>query len=222
MPDQSTSDTVVCSRCDTAKPRDGFTTNVAKTNGLNSWCRACVSEYGRQRRAESPKRDRQQSHYERPEGASCTKCGEWKSFDDFPPNPRKSNGLGSHCRVCSRAAHRDWRARNPGYEKAWRERNPERAAAHDAARTASRTYREQQAEGSVRAEIVERIWARDGRRCLSCGSEKRLTLDHIVPLSKGGTNRPDNLQTLCMPCNSKKGTKVIDYRTPQNSEYLWW
>lgn len=52
-----------------------------------------------------------------------------------------------------------------------------------------------------------RIYARDGFRCLVCGSGERLTLDHIVPRTHGGTNHATNLQTLCEPCNQKKGTR---------------
>jgi len=49
-------------------------------------------------------------------------------------------------------------------------------------------------------------------RCLCCGKKRKLTADHVVPVSKGGTSNIDNIQPLCGPCNSKKGTKVIDFR----------
>ena len=42
-------------------------------------------------------------------------------------------------------------------------------------------------------------------RCLFCGSTERLEVDHIKPVSKGGTNDLRNLQCLCAPCNRKKG-----------------
>ena len=51
------------------------------------------------------------------------------------------------------------------------------------------------------------IYKRDGYRCTKCGSEVDLTLDHIVPVSKGGTNVWWNLTTLCRPCNSSKGAR---------------
>lgn len=50
-----------------------------------------------------------------------------------------------------------------------------------------------------------RVYERDGNRCVECDSPDDLTLDHRVPLSRGGTNREDNLQTMCRPCNHRKG-----------------
>lgn len=54
----------------------------------------------------------------------------------------------------------------------------------------------------------QRVYARDGHRCVKCGRTDRLTLDHIVPISKGGTNAEVNLQTMCEPCNGRKGSRT--------------
>ena len=56
-----------------------------------------------------------------------------------------------------------------------------------------------------------------GYQCLCCGKKEpdvSMTVDHIVPLSKGGSNTIDNLQPLCGTCNSKKGTSTIRYEVP--------
>ena len=59
------------------------------------------------------------------------------------------------------------------------------------------------------AELLEAC----GHRCLRCGSrDEPLTVDHIVPLSSGGSNTIDAIQVLCEPCNIAKGTTVRDYR----------
>ncbi len=53
---------------------------------------------------------------------------------------------------------------------------------------------------------------RCGHRCLACGATEDLSVDHVVPLSLGGSNAASNLQILCSRCNSQKGDVVLDYR----------
>jgi hypothetical protein len=48
------------------------------------------------------------------------------------------------------------------------------------------------------------VFKRDGFACVLCGASERLSIDHIKPWSRGGTNAMDNLQTLCLSCNSTK------------------
>ena len=55
------------------------------------------------------------------------------------------------------------------------------------------------------------VFRRDNHLCLKCGAEDGLSIDHILPVSKGGQNTLDNLQTLCMPCNISKGVTTISY-----------
>ena len=52
------------------------------------------------------------------------------------------------------------------------------------------------------------VYEIDGWRCRLCGSGRDLTVDHIVPVSKGGGTVWWNLQTLCRSCNSKKGMSL--------------
>lgn len=50
-----------------------------------------------------------------------------------------------------------------------------------------------------------RVYERDGYRCVECGTTRRLTLDHRIPRSQGGTSDEENLQTMCRDCNERKG-----------------
>jgi len=52
------------------------------------------------------------------------------------------------------------------------------------------------------------IYKRDDHMCQYCGSFKNLTIDHIMPRSRGGDNSWSNLVTACMHCNTHKGDKT--------------
>mgnify|MGYP003617968897 CR=1 FL=1 len=53
-------------------------------------------------------------------------------------------------------------------------------------------------------------------KCAYCRSEEKLTKDHIIPLSKGGTDFIENIQPLCKSCNSKKHNKInYIYENPE-------
>jgi CRISPR/Cas system Type II protein with McrA/HNH and RuvC-like nuclease domain len=56
----------------------------------------------------------------------------------------------------------------------------------------------------------QRIFKRDDYQCGYCGSQRDLTLDHILPRSRGGKNTWTNLVTCCSKCNLKKGNKTPD------------
>lgn len=53
-----------------------------------------------------------------------------------------------------------------------------------------------------------RIYKRDNYQCVYCGSNKSLTLDHVLPKSRGGKNEWTNLVTSCFKCNLKKSNKT--------------
>ncbi|QNH60731.1 HNH endonuclease [Hymenobacter sediminicola] len=55
-----------------------------------------------------------------------------------------------------------------------------------------------------RFRLKQEVFANAGNRCVYCGARYPLTLDHIIPLSKGGGWHKENLQCLCAPCNEAK------------------
>jgi len=71
------------------------------------------------------------------------------------------------------------------------------------------------------------IYERDGHMCLYCGATEdltldHLTLDHIIPLAKGGPHSEDNLIVACRSCNSSKGIKpLMEWLQTQPNALPW-
>lgn len=67
---------------------------------------------------------------------------------------------------------------------------------------------------AVSLKIRYEVFVRDSYKCVVCGRDARdgvkLEVDHIHPVSKGGSNEKSNLQTLCFDCNHGKKDKVFD------------
>jgi hypothetical protein len=57
---------------------------------------------------------------------------------------------------------------------------------------------------SVRMEV----WRRDGGKCAKCGGREKLEYDHIIPISKGGSNTARNIELLCEGCNRSKSNRI--------------
>jgi len=68
--------------------------------------------------------------------------------------------------------------------------------------------RELAARRAVSAEVRREVWRRDQGRCVRCGSRENLEFDHIIPISKGGSNTARNIELLCQSCNRSKGAKI--------------
>ena len=73
-----------------------------------------------------------------------------------------------------------------------------------------------------RRKITRRaVFARDGWTCQYCGARSNLTVDHVIPRSKGGSSDWDNIVASCAPCNRRKGdllpaqASMIPRRTPR-------
>lgn len=69
------------------------------------------------------------------------------------------------------------------------------------------TYLARNKFSAIRGVLFKQVAARDGEYCQICNTKQDLTLDHIIPLSRGGSNAIDNMQILCRKHNSQKGAK---------------
>jgi hypothetical protein len=56
----------------------------------------------------------------------------------------------------------------------------------------------------------ENVFKRDNYECVYCGNNKNLTLDHVIPQSKGGKDSWDNLVTACKRCNGEKADLTLE------------
>jgi hypothetical protein len=80
-------------------------------------------------------------------------------------------------------------------------------------RLKSRLDRRAQSPLRTRREIVPEevriyVWRRDNGRCVQCGNDENLEYDHIIPVSKGGSNTERNIQLLCELCNRRKSDSI--------------
>jgi hypothetical protein len=184
-----------CTRCGEWKNRGEFYDDNRKDNkkrakdGKKSMCKVCQGEHEAQRIANNPVS--KQKH-----NARTTK---WKRA-----HPQK---------VAEQSAK--WYAANSehkyNYHVAWLQKNPHRLSAYNRNAKALRKG----SNGKITAQEWGELKAKYDFTCLRCGKrepEITLTLDHVLPLSKGGANIIGNAQPLCQPCNSWKHDKHIDYR----------
>jgi hypothetical protein len=95
-----------------------------------------------------------------------------------------------------------------------REWNPNRMGHVSAYQPPVQPPRRRTKKKPIPSGLRARVFARDGHVCLRCGCSvlMRLRADHVIPESKSGGASLDNLQTLCMSCNSWKGVQAIDFR----------
>jgi 5-methylcytosine-specific restriction endonuclease McrA len=98
--------------------------------------------------------------------------------------------------------------------KNWAECNPEKVRSAKANNRRERRAARHASPGSFSAEEFEALCDAYGNKCLACGdTEAMLEADHIVPLTRGGTDDISNVQPLCGSCNRKKFVNIIDYRS---------
>lgn len=150
---------------------------------------------------------------------SCLECFNARNRLVYEKNPDKGR------QKCKR-----WRNKNADYNrlrsKVWREKNPEKQADCDRAwqknnpekariKGRRRRANKRNALGTHTADDIKKILTLQGWKCPYCGADLKKIgrhIDHIVPLSRGGGNGPDNLQALCPTCNVTKGAKdPIDF-----------
>lgn len=155
----------------------------------------------------------------------CIKCKVVKPFSEFHKNIRTSEGINNECKICKNARSKQryqthgellrgqmafQRANNYKYRLEIERASREKRKAFQRPRKNAR----QQIRNRL---LVANIWTiKDSeinalylKPCYNCGTKEDLSIDHIIPLSRGGRHSIGNLQTLCRTCNSSKGDKFF-------------
>ena len=97
------------------------------------------------------------------------------------------------------------------YTAKWRRNNPAKAAFLSRRNKQLRRH----AHGTHTWQEWQTLKATHDFRCLACGGREPkiiLTEDHVIPISRGGSDSIDNIQPLCKSCNCKKFLNTTDYR----------
>lgn len=160
---------------------------------------------------------------------TCSGCHIKLPSSEFYPCKYQKSGLRSRCKQC---CNRDTVERKRGSKRAldankrWRSRNKERYAAirkasyekHKARHRFDKNQRSSRRYHSIviKHRIQEADWKAliflFGGKCLLCGASGKLTIDHIIPVTKYGYHEISNIQPLCLSCNSTKHALVLDAR----------
>lgn len=170
--------------------------------GGNEWykggdCAVCQ----RQRKRDNPGKNRE--YVRRWEAANPGKMSE-RASQWQKDNPERARERSRRYRDANTKKERERKQK-------WERANPDKLLAHWHRRRALKIGN----GGSHTAAEWKAIKKSQGYTCLACGlkePEIKLTVDHVIPLDKGGSNDASNIQGLCKSCNSKKHTRVIDYR----------
>lgn len=206
--------TKVCSKCGIEKPLDDFYRAKRGLYGRRADCKQCKDKVSRlwllnTPRAQEGNRQRAKEYY-------------WKNKEKVLPRVRE---YAAKNRDKILEKHRDY-WHNKTDKKAY---NQKRSARRRERYQTDPEFREQRkkdgrhsakirkarmkgAEGSYTQKEWEDLCRKYDYRCLCCGKKKKLTADHVIPISRGGTNTIDNIQPLCATCNSSKNDKTIDFR----------
>lgn len=186
----------VCSKCQEEKTLNKFYKQERGKYGVRANCKDC------QDKAIKPIRKAQtQRLYQRRKDEILAKQREYRRSEAGQANRRQT-----------KLKYRNQNTEQIRlYQKAYRgaPENRTKLVVHRQRREALRRG----AEGTYTADEWRALCDHYGNKCLACGEPKPLTVDHVIPLSKGGSNDISNLQPLCGSCNSIKRDKAIDYRS---------
>ncbi len=100
----------------------------------------------------------------------------------------------------------DYRKKQQEWNVKWKVSNLEKVRAHKR-KSQKKIHETLRVVGYVTTEVRSIVYSKYNNKCAVCETTKNKTVDHIVPISKGGKTVLNNLQLLCRSCNSQKSNK---------------
>ena len=224
-----------CRTCGIEKPHSEFYKAACCKDGLRGECKACVAakqaDYNR-KYADRIAAKKKESYYA--EGADEVRKGKSAAYYQANRDRLMRRAREHHARAADAISERrkSNRAKLHLQAMAWRAANVDRVreatrawyhANKDRLRLSRKTAKAmRRAAGVIDATVVSFLMQAQRGKCAVCKTsiaESTYHLDHIKPLSRGGTNQRTNLQLLCPPCNLSKSAKdPIDFM--QSRGYL--
>jgi len=198
-----------CTKCGVSKQLSEFFKDSKSKQGLRSSCKDCDKARGRAHyEANREKRLAwQKEYYLANQENAVIYARQWRR-----DNPEKTRGY--HAAYKEKYPEKE-RIRH--FEKSlnYRKKYPERV--RDACRKWGKNNREKvalinqrrRAKTSEFVVLEKDIASIYSRPCVRCNKTSNITLDHIIPLSRGGAHSVGNFQPLCKSCNSSKGAKTM-------------
>lgn len=185
-------DTKLCAKCKIDLPTKMFGTSKQNPNGLKSYCRPCCNSENRK-------------YYKRNKNVINKKNMEWAV-----KNPELIAKYSKKWRDANKETvanlKKEWRENNYDKYKAqkqnWRKNNTDRAKLYSAKR---RALKKANSIYLVTKNDIQKI---SKLSCIYCGG-KFEHIDHVIPLSRGGSHSIGNLAPSCAGCNISKGSKLI-------------
>lgn len=205
-----------CKGCGVEKDLAEFYKHPQKADGHFNKCKLCISARVRQNRRE---RLEQYAEYEKaranlPHRVEARRKYQEEHNEEISEYKNQWSAENEEKVTASKLAYYE-RNRDEiiARSKKWGEDNPEKVRAAKADNRRKRRAAKHASPGSFTAEEFRVLCESYGNRCLACGdTEAVLEADHVVPLTRGGTDDIGNIQPLCGSCNRKKFVNIIDYR----------
>lgn len=203
-----------CRRCSLEKDSSEFGAAAANKDGLKSYCHSCLAAKTREWRAANPEayRAKKKRNYRKhPETQKAARQRRYEHNRDtiLARNRAYAATHADQLRLAKAKNHIANGGRDNARTRQWKRDNPEQVQLLNLRRRAWKL----RAKGDCSLADWLALCDRYDNRCLACAERKPLTVDHVVPLVRGGLHDISNIQPLCKPCNSAKGRRIIDYRS---------